>query len=287
VSVRDAPGDHPATHQVERLRCDSGRTVADRDLVAREEPLEVQVHGATLAVVMRTPGHDAELARGFLVTERVVERPADITAIRHCDVVTDPDAEDNVVNVTLRAGVAVDLAALRRNLFASSSCGVCGKATIENALAVAPPLDDAARFDAAFFRDLGDRLSAAQPVFADTGGLHAAALFGPDGALLVVREDVGRHNAVDKVIGWALERDRLPLAGHVLLVSGRISFEIVQKALAARLPVVAAVSAPSSLAVDLAERAGIMLVGFLRGARCNVYGDRARLAAPAGSAATR
>jgi FdhD protein len=239
--------------------------------------LEIQLRGVTLAVTMRTPGHDAELVRGFLVTERVVRRAADIATVRYCSVVTDPEAEENVVNVTLREGVEVDFEALRRNLFASSSCGVCGKATIENALAVAPPLDDPARFAPAFFRGLADRLLAAQPVFARTGGLHAAALVAPDGALLVVREDVGRHNAVDKVVGWALERERVPLAGHMLVVSGRISFEIVQKALAARLPVIAAVSAPSSLAVELAEGAGLMLIGFLRGGQFNAYGRRDRL----------
>ena len=262
---------------VDLLRCDDSGAVPARDVVAREEPLEIQLCGATLAVVMRTPGHDAELARGFLVTERVVRRAADITSIRYCTVVTDPDAEDNVINVTLRDGVAIDLESLRRNLFASSSCGVCGKATMENALAVAPPLDDSARFEARFFHGLADRLIAAQPIFARTGGLHAAGLLAPDGALLAVREDIGRHNAVDKIIGWALERDRVPLSGHVLMISGRISFEIVQKALAARLPAIAAVSAPSSLAVDLAARAGIMLVGFLRGGRFNVYGRRERL----------
>jgi FdhD protein len=154
---------------------------------------------------------------------------------------------------------------------------VCGKASIERALAVAPPLDDPTRVEAAWLRTLPERLQAAQAVFAQTGGLHAAALFRTTGELLVVREDVGRHNAVDKVVGWALERDRFPLAGHLLLVSGRISFEVVQKALAARIPVVAAVSAPSSLAVDRAERAGMALVGFLRGEAFNVYGRRARV----------
>ena len=243
-----------STRRIELLRWDGDGAVAERDLVVCEEPLEIQLRGATLAVVMRTPGHDTDLVRGLLVTERVVRRAADIASIRHCSVVTDPDADENVIAVTLRDGVAIDLEALRRNLYASSSCGVCGKATIENALAVAPPLDDVARFAPAFFRGLAERLVA------------------PDGELLVVREDVGRHNAVDKVVGWALERDRLPLAGHVLMVSGRISFEIAQKALAARLPVVAAVSAPSSLAVQLAESAGMMLVGFLRAARFNVYG---------------
>jgi len=270
--------DSDAVHAVDLIRWDGERAVADCDVVAREEPLEIQLRGVTVAVVMRTPGHDAELARGFLVTERVVQRAADIAAIRHCTVVSDPDAEDNVVNVTLRDDLVVDLDALRRNLFASSSCGICGKATIDNALAVAPPIDDPTTFDAGFFGHLASGLAAGQPFFARTGGLHGAALCAPDGRLLAVREDIGRHNAVDKVIGWALSGDRLPLAGHVLMVSGRISFEIVQKALAARIPVVAAVSAPSSLAVDLAERAGMMLVGFLRGRRYNVYGNRARLA---------
>ena len=274
------PPDEDATQRVHLLRCDAERVTPDRDLVAREEPLEVQLRGATLAVMMRTPGHDADLVRGFLVTERVVQRAGDIASIRYCDVVTDPDAEDNVVNVTLREGVGIDLDALRRNLFASSSCGVCGKATMENALAVAPPLDDPARFDGGFFRGLAERLAAAQPIFARTGGLHAAALVAPDGELLVVREDIGRHNVVDKTIGWAFEHERVPLVGHVLMISGRISFEIVQKALAARLPVIAAVSAPSSLAVDLAERANLMLVGFLRGGRFNVYGQRERLVKP-------
>jgi FdhD protein len=165
-----------------------------------------------------------------------VQHAADIVAIRHCTVVTDPDAEDNVINIMLRDDLAVDFEGLRRNLFASSSCGVCGKATIDNALAVAPPLDDPACFDAALFGRVASRLVAEQPFFARTGGLHAAALCAPDGTLLAVREDIGRHNAVDKVVGWALERDRLPLAGHVLMVCGRISLEIMQKALAARIP---------------------------------------------------
>jgi FdhD protein len=270
VSDERDPAD--AARRVTLHRWTGGEVSAGDDVVAREEPLEIQLRGVSLAVVMRTPGHDAELVRGFLVSERVVARAADVTAVRHCTVVADPEAEDNVVAVTLAEGVRVDLEALRRNLFANASCGVCGKATIDNALAVAPSLDDPARFAPAFFAGIEDRLRAGQSVFARTGGLHAAALVAPGGALLVTREDVGRHNAVDKVIGWALERDRVPLAGHALVVSGRISFEIAQKALAARIPVVAAVSAPSSLAVDLAERAGLTLVAFLRGERFNVYG---------------
>jgi len=255
-----------------------GATAEDgRDAVAREEPLEIQVRGVALAVVMRTPGHDHDLVRGFLLTEGIVAAAADIVAVRHCTIVADPAAEDNVVAVTLRDGVALDLEARRRAFVASASCGVCGKASIAQALAVAAPLDDASRFAPGLLRALAARLAAAQPLFDRTGGLHAAGLFAADGSLLVAREDIGRHNAVDKVIGWALAHGRLPLAAHVLLVSGRVSFEIAQKALAARIPVIAAVSAPSSLAVALAESAGLTIVAFLRGERFNVYGARARV----------
>ena len=266
--------DGDAIRDVALTRVAPAAAVAGRDAVAREEPLEIQVRGVPVAVVMRTPGHDEELARGFLVTERVVRAADEITAVRHCSVVEDPDAEDNVIAVSLRGDVALDLEALRRNLFTSASCGICGKASIEQALAVAPPLDDPSAVAPDVVRAVMAQLAAAQPVFAVTGGLHAAGLFTAGGELLVVREDVGRHNAVDKVIGWALAHGALPLAGHVLAISGRISFEIVQKALAARIPVIAAVSAPTSLAVDLAERAGIALVGFARGERFNVYGTR-------------
>jgi FdhD protein len=179
--------------------------------------------------------------------------------------------------VHLRPGVDVDLERLRRHLYASSSCGVCGKASIEQALATAPPLSDRVRLEAGFFLGLPGRLREGQAVFAETGGLHAAALFSTDGSLRVLREDIGRHNAVDKVVGWAVDEGRLPLAGQVLLVSGRLSFEVAQKALAARIPVVAAVSAPSSLAIELAERAGLTLVGFLREGGFNVYGARERI----------
>ena len=245
--------------------------------MAREEPLEIQLGANSLAVVMRTPGHDRELVLGFLLTERVIDRPEQVHSIHAHTRTSDPGSEDHVLRAVLAPDVVVDLDALRRNLFASSSCGVCGKATIENALAHAPPLDDPARFEASFFHPLPEALRAHQAVFDQTGGLHAAALFDPDGELLVAREDVGRHNAVDKVVGWAVEGARLPLAGHVLMVSGRVSYEIVQKALAARLPVVAAISAPTSLAVELAERCGIALVAFLRDDRCGVYGKRDRI----------
>lgn len=272
-----APPLEEATDLVPVTRVRRGAAGSAAAAVASEEPLEIQLDGVPLAVVMRTPGHDEELTLGFLATERVIAAPADVVSLRHCSRAPDPEAGDNVLQVRLREGVRVDWDALRRNLYASSSCGVCGKATIENALATAPPLEDPARFPPAFFFRLVDRLRAEQVVFERTGGLHAAGLFAPEGQLLVAREDVGRHNAVDKVVGWALRAGRVPLRGHVLLVSGRISYEIVQKALAARLPVVAAVSAPTSLAVRLAERAGIALVGFLRGHDLNVYGRRERL----------
>jgi len=266
-----------AIEEVPVLRFRSGRATEEEDPIAREEPLEIRLGGVSLAVVMRTPGHDRELATGFLVTERVVERSSDVESVRHCGRGGEPGAEDNVIQAVLAPGVDVDLDRLRRNLFASSSCGLCGKATIENALATAPPLDDPTWIPAALLPRLAAALEAGQEAFARTGGLHGAALFSSDGELAVVREDVGRHNAVDKVVGWALEQDRVPLADHVLMVSGRISYEIVQKALAARIPLVAAVSAPTSLAVALAERAGIALVGFLRGDAFNVYGHRDRV----------
>ena len=269
--------EHDAIREVALIRVAGAAATTERDAVACEEPLEIQVRGVPVAVLMRTPGHDEELARGFLVTERVVRAADEITAVRHCRVVEDPAAEDNVIAVSLRADVALDLEALRRNVFTSASCGICGKASIASALAVAPPLADATRVAPATLRAVMERPAAAPPVFAAPGGLPAAGLFASDGTLRVVREDVGRHNAVDKVVGWALERGALPLAGHVLAVSGRISFEIAQKALAARIPIVAAVSAPTSLAVDLAERAGLTLAGFVRGQGFNVYGRRERV----------
>jgi len=269
--------DEPAIARVRRMRATATGLEAEEAMVAREEPLEIQLGATSLAVVMRTPGHDRELALGFLWTERVIQRPEQVLSITAHVRTRDPDGDDHVMRALLAPGVAVDLDALRRNLFASSSCGVCGKATIENALAHAPALDDPARFEAAFFSQLPEALHDAQTAFVRTGGLHAAALFAPDGERLVVREDVGRHNAVDKVVGWAVAQGRLPLSGHVLLVSGRVSYEIVQKALAARVPVVAAVSAPTSLAAELAEHAGIALVAFLRGDRFGLYGRRDRV----------
>ena len=250
------------------------------DTVAAEEPLEIRLDGRPLAVTMRTPGDDFDLVHGFLATEGVISGPDDIAGLRYCDSV---DAEGrntyNVVDVDLAPGVPVPDTALDRNFYTSSSCGVCGKASID-AIRTRTPFDvaaDAVRVPLEVLLSLPDRLRAAQQVFDKTGGLHAAGLFTADGELRAVREDVGRHNAVDKVIGDAVRAGRVPLAGHLLMVSGRASFELTQKAAMAGIPVLAAVSAPSSLAVELAREVGITLVGFLRGDGCNVYTGPERL----------
>lgn len=271
------PSDAICTVAVTRVTTRGHRSSSD--LVVREEPLEIQLGATALTVTMRTPGYDEELALGFLVSEGVIAHAGDVIAIHHDRLAAVTEAEDNVLRVHLRPDLAVDLRALRRSGYASASCGLCGKTTIAQTLRTASALDDRAAFRSDFFYALPAQLQTMQAAFADTGGLHAAALVAPDGHLLVTREDVGRHNAVDKVIGWALRAQRLPLAGHVLLVSGRISFEITQKALAARLPVIAAVSAPSSLAIELATAAGMLLVGFLRHDRLNAYGAHSRLVA--------
>lgn len=257
-----------------RLR--EGTLEVSSDRVAHEEPLEIQVGSTPLAVLMRTPGDDLELASGFLITEGIVSSREALVSVHHQ---SGGEDDANVIRVNLADEAQVDLEELRRNFVASSSCGVCGKGSLESALRVAPALDDPTRFEPGHFFPLVERLRKAQVVFEETGGLHAAGIFDRNGRLLVAREDVGRHNAVDKTIGWALRNDRLPLLGHTLLVSGRISFEIVQKALAARIPVVAAVSAPTSLAVDLARESRMLLVGFLREDRLNGYGARERLLA--------
>jgi FdhD protein len=260
------------------------------DLVAAEEPLGIRVDGAALTMTMRTPGNDLELAAGFLVSEAVVGSPSDIAGMKVCDGTScghvDHDGLGNVVDVTLAAGVSVPQRA-QRNFLTTSACGVCGKASIQDicVLPHAAVAADPARVTADVLAGLPDRLRDAQRVFARTGGLHAAGLFEADGTLIAAREDVGRHNAVDKVVGWALLAGRLPLAGSILLVSGRASFELVQKAVLAGIPVLAAVSAPSSLAVALAEEAGLTLVGFLRGASMNIYAGPHRIAGAASLAA--
>jgi FdhD protein len=255
---------------------------ARADLLAAEEPLGIRVDGTALTMTMRTPGDDIELAAGFLVSEAAVAKPSDIAGIKLCDGTTcghgDHDGMGNIADVTLAEGVVLPQGA-RRNFLTTSACGVCGKASIED-ICVLPHAaleQDRAQFAPQLLAALPDRLRAAQRVFSRTGGLHAAGLFSADGELIALREDVGRHNAVDKVVGWALLHDRLPLTGCVLLVSGRASFELVQKAVLAGIPLLAAVSAPSSLAVELAEEAGLTLVGFLRGPTMNVYTGAQRI----------
>ena len=239
-----------------------------------EEPLEIRVNGTAVTVTMRTPGSDIELAQGFLLTEGVITRREDVLTVRYCKG-AGPDNLNtyNVLDVTLAPGVAMPDTDVTRNFYTTSSCGVCGKASLDAVRLISRhgPGDDPSTVAAETLSALPERLRDAQKVFASTGGLHGAALFGVDGTTLVVREDIGRHNAVDKVIGWALEQDRIPLTATVLLVSGRASFELTQKAVMAGIPVLAAVSAPSSLAVDLASQSGLTLVAFLRGDSMNVY----------------
>lgn len=258
---------------------------ARADFLATEEPLGIRVDGTALTMTMRTPGDDIELAAGFLVSEAMVRSPADITGIRRCDGAScghggDHDGLGNIADVSLAPGVDVTTGA-RRNFMTTSACGVCGKASIED-ICVLPHAalpGDQTRFSPAVLASLPGRLREAQRVFSRTGGLHAAGLFTAAGEVVVVREDVGRHNAVDKIVGWALLSGRLPLSGCALLVSGRASFELAEKAVLAGIPLLAAVSAPSSLAVSLAERAGLTLVGFLRGPSMNVYAGAERLIA--------
>ena len=270
--------------RVLQLAEDTGRERTD--VLAVEEPLEIRLYppddapSVRVAVTMRTPGHDFDLAAGFLYTEGILRHPDDVRAISYC---TDPDLDGeqryNIVNLFVRQGASVDLEQLQRNFYTTSSCGVCGKASIEaiHVRGICPVGDDGFVVDAGVFGLLGDRLRRSQRIFEKTGGLHAAGLFDGRGQLQALREDVGRHNAVDKVIGQAFLGRRLPLRQTIMLVSGRASFEIVQKAAAAGIPIVAAVSAPSSLACDVAEAFGITLVGFVRGARFSVYTRPARI----------
>ena len=255
---------------------DSTRDVRFDSLVA-EEPLEIRVGGRSLAVTMRTPGHDYELATGFLLTEGLIAGRNDLATISYCP---GPDKQEfNILDVALAAGVAPPPADAARPFLTTSSCGLCGKASIDNVRSRSrfEVASDAVEVAASVLCSLPDRLREAQKVFERTGGLHAAGLFDAGGNLVCLREDVGRHNAFDKVIGWATMEGRLPLRGHVMLASGRASFELVQKALMAGLPVLAAVSAPSNLAADLAEESGMTLVGFLRGDTMNIYAGAQRV----------
>jgi FdhD protein len=258
------------------------RDGAGQDLAAVEEPLEVRLHGRSFAVIMRTPGDDRALAAGFLLSEGIVSGADDIGAVEHCRHPDHPAAH-NVVDVFLLGAAASSLDATlsqRRNVLTSSSCGLCGRVTIESLQVQAPYIDAAWTLDRQRAATLPSRLRARQSAFDETGGLHAAGLFAPDGTCDGLAEDVGRHNAVDKVVGRLLLDDRLPRADRALVVSGRASFEIVQKAFLAGIPIVAAVSAPSSLAIDLADAAGITLLGFVRDGGFNVYTHPQRIIQP-------
>lgn len=254
----------------------SGGGVEGDDLLAVEEPLEIRVLGRSVAVVMRTPGHDRELAAGFLVTEGLLRTRDDVLDIVRCQGVetgadtTGPGAE-NVMDVLLAGGVAIDWTRLTRHVFTSSSCGICSKASIDAVRSQFATITRPMRPRRSVLITLPDQLRVQQAGFAASGGLHASALFDAAGTLESVREDVGRHNALDKVIGHAFLAERLPLDDRILLVSGRVSFELMQKALAAGVPCVAAISAPTSAAVEFARESGQVLVGFLRGERMNVY----------------
>ncbi len=270
------------TKRVRITRIRGDESVDREDAIVAEEPFELRVGGRPLTVTMRTPGHDVELAHGFLLTEGVIRERTDVITATFCGSLDDEGNNTyNVLNVTLADHVPPPTTDVERNFYTTSSCGVCGKASLES-IRTRSAYDvgvDRASITAATLAALPAALRSAQRTFAATGGLHAAGLFTTDGRPLVVREDVGRHNAVDKVLGWALMSGRVPLRGTVLLVSGRASFELAQKAVMAAVPVLAAVSAPSSLAVDLAQDAGLTLVGFLRGSAMNVYahGDRVRM----------
>ncbi len=253
---------------VTRLESGQGRALLD-DVVV-EEPLEIRLGDEPIAVVMRTPGHDMELAVGFLFSEGILRDPDDLLAVEYCSDVT-ADAAGNVVRVIAPNADRAAAESARRDIYASSSCGLCGKTTLDAIRLLAPPLAPAQPVSAALLAGLPDRLMAEQSVFTRTGGLHAAGLFRATGELVLVREDIGRHNACDKILGAMAMREQWPLQGSILMLSGRASFEMVQKAAMAGIGTVVAVSAPSSLAIDYAREAGMTLVGFLRGSTMNVY----------------
>jgi FdhD protein len=288
VAAVDQPprADADTVRSFDVVRVRGGARHSELDRAVTEEPLEIRLHGRPFAVTMRTPGADRELAAGFLLSERVIRRADDLGIIEHC---TDSrrgtesenparEAAANIVNVRLVDAATLERAfAGRRHVTATASCGLCGRLTIESLRIDAAPLEPAWSISPEVLVGLPDRLRAAQAVFDVTGGLHAAGLFTRDGLLVDFAEDVGRHNAVDKVIGRWLMRDALPLSDHLLCVSGRTSFEIVQKALLAGVPALAAVSAPSSLAIELARELGVTLVGFVRGDGFNIYAHPERI----------
>jgi len=263
-------------------KVNNGAITDANDMLAAEEPLEIRLEfndgdkrvQKNLSVTMRTPGHDSELATGFLYTEGIITSATDITNIKYCKA-----GNENIVCVSLSGSVKLDFNKLERNFYTTSSCGVCGKASIQSVKTVCPIPDtfDSLRISHTLICLLPDKLRQQQDVFENTGGLHACALFDLKGELLVSREDVGRHNALDKLIGAALSAGMLPLDNHVLMLSGRASFELVQKAIMAGIKIIAAVGAPSSLAADMAVERGITLIGFLRGQRFNIYSGAERI----------
>ena len=262
---------------------EEGRARVRPDALATEEPMEIRLISGdtmqTVAVTMRTPGADFELAAGFLYGEGIISSPEDIRRISYC---VDVDAEQqyNIVNVELRGGRSYDPRPLERHFYTTSACGVCGKASLEQLeLRGCPVILPGPEVSPETIYALPEKLREAQGLFDATGGLHAAALFDKEGKLVALREDVGRHNATDKLVGWALLEGRLPLAHHIVMVSGRSSFEILQKCLTAGVPIVCAISAPSSLAVEVARQFGMTLIGFLRGNRFNVYSGHQRVLA--------
>jgi FdhD protein len=275
--MESTPEIHPAITKVDIVRWQAGEEAARQpDHLAREEPLEIRVRGQSVAVTMRTPGDDAELAAGFLLTEAIIWNRSDVTEISPCQQ-GEAAHYENTLNVFLSPEVEVNFERLTRHVFANSSCGLCGKASIESVHQHFSRVESEFSISAKKLLLMPDQLRAAQSAFNQTGGLHAAAIFDVNGDLIVSREDVGRHNAVDKVIGWGFLAGKLPFDRHVLLVSGRASFEIMQKALAARIPIVAAVSAPSSLAAEFGTESGQALVGFLRGQSLNIYSHPERI----------
>jgi FdhD protein len=260
---------------IQRLMPAKGVKAAD-DVVAVEEPLEIRVEGQSMAVVMRTPGEDRELAAGFLLTEGIIRSAKDLFDITTC-VTSNRATEGNIVDAALANPNGFDASKLSRHVFTSSSCGVCGKLAIDAVMKRRKPLNDPTTFSTKVILSLPKRLLRKQTTFKATGGLHACALFDARGTFIALREDVGRHNALDKLIGWALLEKRTPLAGHIVLLSGRASFEMLQKAHAAGIPAVIAIGAPSSLAVDFARESNQILCGFVRGASMNIYAGAERV----------
>ena len=276
----------PSGNQTEDIRVANTRVMRwanggldneTEDWVAREEPLEIRVKGESIVVTMRTPGHDKELAIGFLLAEGVITNSSDVLEIAYCQQ-GEASLHKNILNVFLSPEVEINLDRLKRNVYASSSCGLCGKASIESLQNIFEPLN---KIETVISVDkiltLAQKLRAKQSTFDKTGGLHAAGIFDRNGELLILREDIGRHNAVDKILGHLFLKNRMPLEDCVLMVSGRASFEIIQKSLAGRVGIICAVSAPSSLAVDMAKESGQTLIGFLREMKFNVYSHKERI----------